>query len=518
MIDYQAIFQNSPVGQFQSSPTGQYLLVNKALAELYGYDSPAQLQTALIDIGEQLYVDPTCRTDFIQTCAQNGSVRNFEAQVYRQDGSVIWIAESAHQITDESGQVVYYEGVVQDVTDQKALSQASQQRSERLLTAAEVARAASSILDTPSLIERSVNLIKEQFDYYYVGMFLVEGQWALLKAGTGEAGQRQLDRSHKLRLGGGSMIGWAVENRQAKIALDVGAEAVHFKNPDLPLTRSEMALPLLSRDEALGALTIQSVEEQAFSDEDIILLQTMADQLANAIKNAQLYADSAQAQQSAEARLAESEALQQLSRSLAATLDLSEIGTIFGQGCVTQLKQSYVLVALVEPSGLFQAISGVGVSEAQLAEWQTSLTAHPPRAEAVTKMMAQGLATTLTQPLASLPPSSYHGWSAPVDHCHLLPITLRQQQIGLVEIGNLTAAEAPLAQPLLQAFIDQLALALDNAKRYRASQQAKQRADLLKEITTRVRAETNVEPILQTAVAEISQALGGQAVFITLNE
>jgi GAF domain-containing protein len=80
-----------------------------------------------------------------------------------------------------------------------------------------------------------------------------------------------------------------VVNRQARIALDVGQEAVHFQNPYLPDTRSEMALPLISRDQAIGALTVQSVARSAFSTEDITALQTMADQLANAITNARLY-------------------------------------------------------------------------------------------------------------------------------------------------------------------------------------------------------------------------------------
>ena len=85
------------------------------------------------------------------------------------------------------------------------------------------------------------------------------------------------------------MIGWSVHNRQARIALDVGEERVHFQNPYLPNTHSEMALPLISRDEVIGALTVQSVERGAFSDEDITVLQTMANQLANALTNARLY-------------------------------------------------------------------------------------------------------------------------------------------------------------------------------------------------------------------------------------
>jgi len=134
-------------------------------------------------------------------------------------------------------------------------------------------------------------LIRDRFDLYYVGVFLIDetAEWAVLRAGTGEAGRIQIEQGHRLKIGGESMIGWAVQNRQPRIALDVGKDAVHFQNPHLPKTRSEMALPLIHRGKIVGALTIQSVEQAAFSREDIIFLQTMADQLAVAIENARLF-------------------------------------------------------------------------------------------------------------------------------------------------------------------------------------------------------------------------------------
>ena len=106
---------------------------------------------------------------------------------------------------------------------------------------------------------------------------------------AGSEGQQLLERSHKLEVGGESMIGWCITNQQARIALDVGEEAVRFNNPLLPETRSEAALPLLSRGKAIGALTIQSTREAAFTSEDITVLQTMADQLSSAIENANMF-------------------------------------------------------------------------------------------------------------------------------------------------------------------------------------------------------------------------------------
>ncbi len=164
-------------------------------------------------------------------------------------------------------------------------------RSTLLQTAAEVSKSAITILDLEDLMSRAVNLIQERFGFYYVGIFMVDpvGEYAVLRAGTGKAGRQMLDAGHRLAVGGESMIGWSVAHAQARIALDVGEEAMRFNNPHLPLTRSELALPLVVRGEAIGALTVQSTREAAFSGQDIAVLQTMADHLATAINNARLF-------------------------------------------------------------------------------------------------------------------------------------------------------------------------------------------------------------------------------------
>ncbi len=169
----------------------------------------------------------------------------------------------------------------------------AERRSRLLEAAARVSHSITSILDLDALLHATVDIICEEFGFYYAGVFLVDeaGEWAVLRAGRGEAGRQMVEAGHRLRIGGSSMIGTAIAERKARIALDVGDEPVHFKNPYLPHTRSEMALPLVVRDKVIGALTIQSVEEAAFTEDDITALQTMADQLAVAINNARLLAD-----------------------------------------------------------------------------------------------------------------------------------------------------------------------------------------------------------------------------------
>lgn len=166
------------------------------------------------------------------------------------------------------------------------------ERHAKLLKAsARAAKNITMILDPYELFQRTVDIICDEFGFYYAGVFLVDEatQYAVLKAGRGDAGRAMLREEHKLAIGGNSMIGASIANKKGRIALDVGAEAVFFENPHLPKTRSEMALPLIVGEEAIGALTVQSVEEAAFHEEDIDALQTMADQLAVAIQNSKLH-------------------------------------------------------------------------------------------------------------------------------------------------------------------------------------------------------------------------------------
>jgi len=113
---YRGMFEHSLCGIFQSTPEGRYITVNAALARIYGYGSPAELRAALTDIGGQLYVDPGRRDDFVRQMRAHGAVADFESQVYRGDGRIIWISETCREVRDASGALLYYEGMVVDVT------------------------------------------------------------------------------------------------------------------------------------------------------------------------------------------------------------------------------------------------------------------------------------------------------------------------------------------------------------------------------------------------------------------
>jgi GAF domain-containing protein len=391
------------------------------------------------------------------------------------------------------------------------LFQSAQYRSNLLQTAAEVSRAASSILDVDGLIDASVNLIRDQFDFYYVGLFLVDEvkEWAVLKAGTGEAGRLQVEANHRLKIGSESMIGWSVEHRQARIALDVGEDAVWFNNPYLPDTHSEMALPLISRDEVIGALTVQSVERGAFSDEDIILLQTMADQLANAIQNARFFTQTQEA-------LSETETLYQITQELLSARD---------EETVYQLAIEAIARSGVDSSAIYMYVEDPENSEdeaiiEQKAIWTISGDPIYPNG---TRFRASELVIEQLVPLhdslliedIDIDPRLTETVRQALKMIRIksllvLPLSTYQSRLGflLVAYKNRDKTFDRQQTRFFNTVVQQMVVALENLHLLEASQSRARREEIIREITSKIRSTTNVDDILKTTVAELSKVLG----------
>jgi DNA-binding LacI/PurR family transcriptional regulator/GAF domain-containing protein len=338
-------------------------------------------------------------------------------------------------------------------------------------TAAEVSRAASSTLDLDVLIQQVVDLLKERFNLYYAGLFLVDedgmwtgesNKWVVLQAGSGDAGRQMLAVGHKLEIGDGSMIGWCVANEQARIALDVGEDAQRFKNPFLPETRSELALPLVSRGDVIGALTIQSDRAMAFSDQDIAVLQTMADQLANAIVNARLF-------EKTQAALSEVEATQR--RYLQRAWD------------------DYTQV---------QEANGYQLSEASVEPLGAELLPEVQKAlqEQRTLILDRDDGTSVL----------------------VVPVLLRGQPLGALGFKADRRSEEWSVENivLVEGIGEQFALAAENLRLLDETQRRAARERLTRDITDKMRRAASIEDVVQTAVDELFSALGSSRAFVRL--
>ncbi len=209
--------------------------------------------------------------------------------------------------SNENGQIAIYlnrlldqsqnlEDRLHTLVEERTIS--LRKRTEELQTIAEIAEQAARFESVSQLVEALVEIISQRFGFYHVGLFTIDTQngYAVLQAANSSGGKRMLARNHKLRLGEG-IVGTVAQQRSPRIALDVGADAVFFNNPDLPETRSEMALPLIARGRLIGVLDIQSRQANAFQPEDMETLQILANQTALAIENIRLLEESQQALQ-----------------------------------------------------------------------------------------------------------------------------------------------------------------------------------------------------------------------------
>lgn len=218
-------------------------------------------------------------------------------QIARKDeiGALSTVMDTtAHQLQET---LQGLENRVSERTD--ALEKANQENARRatqLRALAQVASSITNLQELQTLLPQVTETISRAFGFYHVGIFLLDasGTLAILRAANSEGGQKMLQRGHQLKVGQVGIVGYVTASGEARIALDVGADATYFNNPDLPETRSEAALPLKIGSEIIGALDAQSRMANAFSAEDLEVLGLLADQIAIAIHNARLYEDTNQ--------------------------------------------------------------------------------------------------------------------------------------------------------------------------------------------------------------------------------
>lgn len=333
-----------------------------------------------------------------------------------------------------------------------------------LETIAEVARDITIIRDLSTLLNVSANLIRERFNYYHVGIYLIDdaGEFVYLRAASGMSAQEMLDQNYKLKIGQEGLTGNVVRTGRAYIAQDVGKDAVRFQNPFLPQTHSEIALPLRSRNITIGILDIQTDIESAFEERSTNILQLLADQLAAAIENAQL--------------------TQQV------------------EGTFTELNTAYRLQT--------QSV------------WQSTLNTRENSAYEYNGMqmqsVPQNLPIDLLKQLEAGKAIVTQTNASDVKKTLLVPITVRNQVIGVIgleqEDPNRTWTEEEMA--VAEAAANRAGLTLENARLLEESQRRAIKERTIFEATARIGSALNVENILEATAEELEKILSGSEVIL----
>lgn len=333
-----------------------------------------------------------------------------------------------------------------------------------LRIAAEVARDAANAQDLEELLNRAAQLILERFNFYHTGIFLIDpdGEYAVLRASPTEAGRKMLEQRHRLKLGQVGLVGYAAATGTPRIALDTGQDTAYFKNPLLPNTRSEAAIPLKIGSQVLGVLDVQSTQPEAFTQDDIATLQVMADQLAVAIQRVEL--------------------VNTLQR------NLTELENTY---------RSFTIESWEKFSQQFELKSGYLFDGFRL----TPLQSLPENAQ---QMLSKGRTVVI-------PAAGEQGGTTV-----LTPLKLREQVLGGLALRFHTPTVDKETISLAEETAARLAVALENARLYSESQNLVQRERAVSEISRQITASFNIEAILRAAVTEIGRRVPDAEVIVEL--
>lgn len=381
---------------------------------------------------------------------------DMEAAVHHRKDEISELAEAFNLMTQQLRVFINdLERRVQERTSELEI------RNAQLIATSQLGSAITSYLDIDELVQQAVDLIKEKFNLYYVGLFLLDEThtWAILKAGTGHAGQSLLEQDHRIKVGEG-MVGWCIQNALARIALQAGEDPVRLATPDLPETRSEAAIPLRSRGLVIGALTIQSNHRNAFDQATVTIFQTMADQIAVAIDNALL--------------------IQQAQKAIEATR--RAYGELSHRAWIEQISSKKI--------------------RAHCSDHGVSITSY-----------SKGSSDNHASISAT---ASF----AKDENMVNLPITVRGSVLGVLRAEkHLKAGEwTDEETEMLQTLIEQLGAALESARLFEETLTKAERERMIGHIASRVRETLDIEMVLQTATLEMQKALDLEEVEVLMNQ
>ena len=377
------------------------------------------------------------------------------------------VSEQIHKV--ENIELTELRAKLEDRVHQRTLeletaNEFNMRRARQFEAIVQVNRAITSIQDLDILLPRITQVISEQFNNYHTGIFLLDEnrEFAILRAANSEGGNRMLNRGHKLQVSQTGIVGFVTASGQPRIARDVGNDAVYFDNPDLPNTHSEIALPLRYEERVIGALDVQSTESNAFNQDDMEVLGTLADQVSAAI-NTTLAIESAKK-------------------------SLSEAQSSFGKAVQEAWK-------IMRPTS-----TGMGfeLKNSKLIPLEQRL-----EGDHIHKAVTKGVAALSENENA---PSSL-----------AIPIRLRGQIIGVMNLRSsnqrkLTNDDADIAK----AVSERLSLAIETATLLQSTQHRADVERLTTEISAKIGSSTRFETILKTAAEELSKALSGSDVLVQI--
>ncbi len=380
----------------------------------------------------------------------------------------------------------------------------SQKSALQFETAAEIARDISSSLDLDELLEKAVELIRSRFDFYHAAIFLKDlpGESVVIREATGDAGAQLKRAGHKLGIGSKSVVGFVAGQGEPLIVNDITRDTTYYANPLLPETRAEAALPLKVGDRIVGVLDVQSKQAYAFSDDNLRTLQILADQLAIAVVNSELFAETQE-------HLAQHRLLHHITTTAASGTTLDEALQSAVNGLQVTLGGDRVSILLADrEKKVLEVRAAVGYAS-------DVFDLRVPIGSGITGWAAAHRRTLRVNNV--LLDTRYIEGSPNTRSEMAIPLLYRSELLGVLNVeSEQLAAYAENDEELLGTLGGSLAAIIANARLLEQIRAQAERERVLFEISDKIRRTTDMETILTTTVSELTRAVGASSAKIRL--
>jgi len=380
----------------------------------------------------------------------------------------------------------------------------SKQTAIQFETAAEIARDISSSLDLDELLEKAVELIRARFDFYHAAIFLKDlpGEFVVVREATGEAGAQLKRAGHKLGIGSKSIVGFVAGKGEPLIVNDTARDATYQPHPLLPETRAEASMPLKVGDRIVGVLDVQSNQTYSFSKENLRTLQILADQLAIAVVNTELFAETQE-------HLAQHRLLHHITTTAASGTTLDEALQSAVNGLQVTLGGDRVSILLADrEKKVLEVRAAVGYASGVF-------DLRIPIGSGITGWAASHRRTLRINNVLQ---DTRYIEGSPNTHSEMaIPLVYRSELLGVLNVeSEQFAAYAENDEELLGTLGGSLAAIIANARLLEQIRAQAERERILFEISDKIRRTTDMETILTTTVSELTRAVGANSARIKL--
>jgi PAS domain S-box-containing protein len=491
------LMENIPDKVFFKDSQSNYIRASHSYTDFYGIEDPLEI------IG---------KTDF-QFKSQESAAETYqgEQEILSQrspvlgkvnestgkDGKPAWSLDSLIPIVGKSDEIYGLLGIQRDITSMQEAQKLAEQRSQQLITAAEIARETTGTLDVKEVLSKAVNLVRERFGFYHSSIFLVDsvGEYAVLSESTGDVGQQMKEAGHRLAIGSRSIVGQASLQRIPMVIHDTTIDPNYYPNPLLPDTRAELAIPLTVGERLLGILDVQSTISNSFQPDDINILHILADLLAIAVLNSNLFSKTKE-------QITEHRLIQQIILSASVTPSVEDAL----ENTIKKLIESRITpkagIFIIDPNGYLKPIASSGyaattdISILQILPGegligQTASQRTPIRIEDTRDMDIR-----------------YSPLDTSTQSAIAVPILYADKLWGILEVeSDIAHTFDEDDQEIITTLGSSLGAILANAQLVIEIRQQVERQRLLFEITSKIRRSTDMETILHTFTREVSNVL-----------